>query len=182
MMPDNLRAGERYTGQMGLMVRFDLPVPRPNVISIVGSGQRRQVVEAYRSIDRYPHSYDYGDAPVMDLKFALRYEPTDLAILRLAFEHIAKGELEDWVRREPTGAFARRAWFFYEWLTGDQLNLPDAGPVSYTPALDPEKHIVISGEQSRATVHLPYDICIPLLPNAESIYILFIVNTMNVVF
>src|SRR3954468_5215436 len=33
-----------------------------------------------------------------------------------------------------------------------------------------------------ATVHLPYDICISLLSNAESIYILFIVNTMNVVF
>ena len=98
-MPDNLRAGERYTGQMGLVVRFCLPVPQPNVISIVGTGQKRQAVEAYRSIDRYPPSYDYGDTPVMDLKFALRYEPTDLAILLLAFEHIAKGELEDWVRR-----------------------------------------------------------------------------------
>src|SRR3954452_2643707 len=93
MMPDNLRAGERYTGQMGLVVRFGLPVPQPNVISIVGSGQRRQVMETYRSIDRYLPSYDYDDVPVMDLKFALRYEPTDLTILRLAFEHIAKGEL-----------------------------------------------------------------------------------------
>jgi Fic/DOC family len=149
MMPDNLRAGERYTGQMALVVRFNLPVPHPNVISIVGSGQRRQALETYRSIDRYLPSYDYGDAPVMDLKFALRYEPIDLGILRLAFEHIVKGELEDWVRREPNGTFARRAWFFYEWLTNDQLNLPDVGPVGYTPALDPDKHIVIPGEQSR---------------------------------
>ena len=29
------------------------------------------------------------------------------------------------------------------------MDLPDAGPVGYTPALDPEKHIVISGEPSR---------------------------------
>jgi hypothetical protein len=149
MMPNNLGAGERYTGQTGLVVRFGLPVPHPAVISIVGSGQRRQFVEAYRSIDRYLLSYDYGDTAVMDLKFALRYEPTDLGILRLAFEQVAKGELEDWVRREPNGTFARRAWFFYEWLTGDRLDLPDAGPVGYAPALDPEKHIVISGEQSR---------------------------------
>jgi hypothetical protein len=35
---------------------------------------------------------------------------------------------------------------------------------------------------SGATVHLPYDICISLLSNAESIYILFIVNAMNVAF
>jgi hypothetical protein len=149
MMPDSLRAGERYTGQMGLIVRFGLPVPRPNVISIVGSNLRRQIVETHRSIDRYLPSYDYGESPVMDLKFALRYEPVDLAVLRLAFEHIAKGELEDWIRGEPNGVFARRAWFFYEWLTGHQLDLPDAGPVGYAPALDPEKHIVISGEQSR---------------------------------
>ncbi len=33
-----------------------------------------------------------------------------------------------------------------------------------------------------ATVHLPYDICILLLSNAESIYILFIVNAMRVLF
>ncbi len=39
-----------------------------------------------------------------------------------------------------------------------------------------------AGRGSMATVHLPYDICISLLSNAESIYILFIVNTMNVVF
>ena len=33
-----------------------------------------------------------------------------------------------------------------------------------------------------ATVHLRYDIFISLLSNAESVYILFIVNTMNVTF
>ncbi|PWC93080.1 hypothetical protein [Azospirillum sp. TSO5] len=78
-MADNLREGERYTGLMGLVARFDLPVPKPSVISIVGSGQRRQVVEAHRTIERYLASYDYGDTPEMDLKFALRYEPGTFA-------------------------------------------------------------------------------------------------------
>jgi hypothetical protein len=40
----------------------------------------------------------------------------------------------------------------------------------------------LGDEKLAATVHLPYDICISLLSNAESIYILFIVNTTNVVF
>lgn len=148
-MPDTLRDGERYTGLMGLVARFDLPVPPPSVISIVGSGQRRQVVEAHRTIERYLVSYDYGDTAAMDLKFALRYEPTDLAILKLAFERMAKDEIEAWVRDEPNGTFARRAWFFREWLTGERLDLPDAGPVGYTPALSPERHIVLPGEPSR---------------------------------
>lgn len=153
-MPDSLRDGERYTGQMGLVARFNLPVPQPGVISIVGSGQRRQVIEAHRTIERYPASYDYGDSPVMDLKFALRYEPVDLAVLATAFEQMAGttagADLEAWIRNEPNGSFARRAWFFYEWLTGRQLDLPDAGAVAYTPALPPEKHIVlVPGKPSR---------------------------------
>lgn len=148
-MPDALREGERYTGLMGLIARFDLPVPKPSVISIVGSGQRRQVVEAHRTIERYLASYDYGNTPEMDLKFALRYEPTDLAILRLAFDRMAQTDIEAWIRSEPNGTFARRAWFFYEWLTGERLNLPDAGAVGYTPALLPEKHVVLPGEPSR---------------------------------
>lgn len=148
-MPDSLREGERYTGLMGLVARFDLPVPKPSVISIVGSGQRRQVIEAHRTIERYLASYDYGDTPEMDLKFALRYEPMDLAILRLAFESMAAADLEAWIRSEPNGTFARRAWFFHEWLTGVQLDLPDAGAVGYTPALLPDKHIVLPGEPSR---------------------------------
>jgi hypothetical protein len=62
---------------------------------------------------------------------------------------MAKAELEDWVRREPNGVYARRGWFFYEWLAGDRLDLSDAGPVGYAPALDPGKHVTITGEPSR---------------------------------
>lgn len=148
-MPDSLRDGERYTGLMGLVSRFGLPVPKPSVISIVGSRQRRQREEAHRTIERYRAAPHYGDTPEMDLKFALRYEPIDLAILKLAFEHMGTAGLESWIRAEPNGIFARRAWFLFEWLTGKRLDLPDAGPVAYVPALSPEQHIVLPGEPSR---------------------------------
>lgn len=148
-MPDSLRDGERYTGLMGLVSRFGLAVPKPSVISIIGSKQRRQREEAHRTIERYLPAYDYGDTPEMDLKFALRYEPIDLAILKLAFERMGTARLEAWVRAEPNGIFTRRAWFLFEWLTGTRLNLPDAGAVKSIPALSPEKHIVLPGEPSR---------------------------------
>lgn len=148
-MPDGLREGERYTGLMGLVTRFGLAVPKPSVISIVRSRQRRQFAETHRTIERYLTAYDYGDTPEMDLKFALRYEPVDLSIITLAFERMGTAGLEEWVRKEPGGAFARRAWFLFEWLTGQRLDLPDAGPVAYIPALSPEQHIVLPGEPSR---------------------------------
>ena len=142
-MPDRLQAGERYTGAAGLKQRLGLNTPDPVVISIVGAGEKMQVVEPTRTINRYRAKQDYGDSAVMDLKFALRYEPVDLCILRLAFEKIDKNELADWIKGEPNGAYARRAWFFYEWLTNDQLPVPDASIGNYVPALDAETHIVL---------------------------------------
>ena len=43
------------------------------------------------------------------------------------------------VRATPTGAYARRAWFLYEWLLGARLNLPDADKGSYALVVDPDQ-------------------------------------------
>ena len=55
------------------------------------------------------------------------------------------------MRAEPTGAFSRRAWFFYDTFTGRMLDLDDARTGNYVPALDPAKHIV--GEPRRSRRH-----------------------------
>ncbi len=53
------------------------------------------------------------------------------------------------MRAAPTGRYARRIWFLYEWLTGRSLDLPDAGKVRAVPALDPERQFALSrGEMS----------------------------------
>jgi Fic family protein len=107
------------------------------------------VVENGHTTERYPATYMPDDSLVGHLKFALRYEPTAIAVLAGAFDACDPAELEAWVRREPNGAYARRAWFLYELLTGQTLDLPDAGKVTYVDALDPELHVVSSGIPSR---------------------------------
>ena len=47
-------------------------------------------------------------------------------MLVAACQAIEPADLEGWVRAEPTGAFSRRAWFFYETFTGRTLDLEDA--------------------------------------------------------
>lgn len=136
-MPHRLTGNERYIGQMGLRHRFGLRVPEPFVISIVGAGQRRSHSQPIHQIERYPVSYDKGDDAISDLKFAIRYEPLELGLLKAAFRAMGPGPLEDWVRREPSGQFARRAWFLYEWLLGEKLNLPDATMGKFVEVLDP---------------------------------------------
>ncbi|MEX1118459.1 MAG: hypothetical protein WEB60_06650 [Terrimicrobiaceae bacterium] len=38
------------------------------------------------------------------------------------------------IRDEPTGAYARRLWFFYEWLTGKAMDEEIAVATSYAAA------------------------------------------------
>ncbi|WGR73048.1 MULTISPECIES: hypothetical protein [unclassified Bradyrhizobium] len=40
------------------------------------------------------------------------------------------------MRQKPTGLYARRIWFLYEWLLGRELKLPAADKVSYVDAVD----------------------------------------------
>ena len=70
-------------------------------------------------------------------------------MLAAALRRIPATDLEAWVAREPTGAFARRAWFLSETLNGEALDLPDAIVGNYTPALDPQRHVVAPRRNSK---------------------------------
>jgi hypothetical protein len=137
-------------GQAALIAKWGLRFPAPVVVSKVGPGARRTVVANGRAVERYPSSYMPEDSLAGHLRFALRYEPTDLAVLAAAFgADGAARAVEAWVRSEPTGAYARRAWFLYEWLTGEKLEIQNAGAVGYVDALDPALHITAKGIPSR---------------------------------
>lgn len=136
-------------GQVRLMALYDLKLPLPAVTSTVGPGARRRVEAGGRREDHYPHQYLPSDSLEGHLRFALRYEPIDLAVMAALFKACDARELEAWIRREPNGAYARRAWFLYEWLTGRRLDLPDAGGLAYVDALNPDFHVVAAGVPSR---------------------------------
>lgn len=72
------------------------------------------------------------------LIFALKHEPLDLLILKRLFQSVGGAAIGALVRSAPTGAQNRRLWFFYEWLTGETLDIPDAVAGSYTDAIDPK--------------------------------------------
>src|SRR5690606_13194313 len=50
------------------------------------------------------------------LTFAIKHEGVHLEFLYRLFRGIPKQELEAWINGEPTGQYARRAGFLYEWL------------------------------------------------------------------
>ncbi len=77
------------------------------------------------------------------LTFALKWEGVDLAVLASLFDALPAAEVEAGIRGAPTSAYMRRIWFLYEWLTGRQLALPDAGKVKAVDVVDPTHQVAL---------------------------------------
>ena len=46
-----------------------------------------------------------------------------------------------WIAREPTGQYARRACFLYEWLTGNRLGFAGVTSGNYVDAIDHDRYV-----------------------------------------
>jgi len=58
-------------------------------------------------------------------------------VLKRLFLTTGPAAIEALVKESPTGSYARRIWFLYEWLTQTRLDLPDAAGGRYVTVLDP---------------------------------------------
>jgi hypothetical protein len=132
-------------GYAALIHAYDLPVPLPRTLSAIGS-RHRITEEADWRIYTPRHAPD----PSLEghLSFALKYEGLDLAALKRLFLAAGPDEIAGLVRATPTGIYARRIWFLYEWLLGRQLDLPDGGKVAYVDAVDTGLQYAGRGELS----------------------------------
>lgn len=72
------------------------------------------------------------------LTFALKREGIHLEFLARLLAVIPAETLENWIHAEPSGQYARRAGFLYEWLTGKQLNFSGVTVGNYVDAVDEE--------------------------------------------
>lgn len=132
-------------GYAALIDAYDLAVPLPRTLSAIGEHHRVTEEAGWRILTprHAPHPSLEGH-----LTFALKYEGLDLAVLKRLFDAINTSEIERLVRSKPTGSYARRIWFLYEWLSSNQLNLPDAKRGTYVPVVDPKQQYAAQGESS----------------------------------
>lgn len=93
------------------------------------------------------------------LTFALKHEGVHLEFLARLFEVVPVAELEAWIAAEPTGQYARRAGFFYEYLTGRHLDFPGAAAGNYVMALDGRTYLTatrpVNNQRWRVRDNLP---------------------------
>ncbi len=108
-----------FCGYEWLKQIYKLDIDSPNSISKIG-GAKSPDSRMFRS------EYQPEDTLAGHLLFALKHENLNLGILKAFFNTCDIRELEEWISENPQGLQTRRAWFFYEWLTGRVLSLPDA--------------------------------------------------------
>jgi hypothetical protein len=100
-------------------------------------GRQEQDLGGHR-IQLFESRYQPEDTLAGHLQFALRYEGVNLQLLSLLFETADSQQLCEWITERPTSAYARRACFLYEWLTGTQLPVENPVPskMRYVDVLD----------------------------------------------
>ena len=120
-----------------------IPVQPFSVQSELGT-TRRTVIKGEIRHETYPAAQRPEQTIPAHLTFAFKHEIVHLEFLARLFGILDPGILEAWIGSEPSGAYARRAGFFHEWLTGKTLNVPDAPSGNYVEALDSGKYLVAS--------------------------------------
>ncbi|MFQ5352608.1 MAG: Fic family protein [Candidatus Binatia bacterium] len=146
-MAENDRDGSTYrlAGYAALIERYDLDVmPNWHRSLVTTSGIRRIDSSAGVVEEIYPPRYWPGDTTGDHLAFALKYDGTNLAILDTLFREVAEEDLLEYVRSKPTGKYARRLWYLYEFLTGKALPLDDVKRGNYIDLLEPDEYYTVA--------------------------------------
>ncbi|MEI9988469.1 MAG: Fic family protein [Rhizomicrobium sp.] len=122
-------------GYAALIDTYGLPVPIPRTLSAISERHRTLQADDWRIL-----TPRHAPEPTLEghLTFALKYEGLDLAVLKRLFRACSANDIAEIVRKTPTGSYARRLWFLYEWLLGSTLDLPAAEKGSYVLAVDPD--------------------------------------------
>ena len=129
----------RPAGYAWLLRRFNLTsMPYRHISSVAATGGRRQKARFGHTEDIYPLRYWPGEKVGNHLEFALKYDGVSLSSLKIIFDAAAETEIVDYVKSKPTGKYARRIWFFYEFLTGRRLPVEDLTQGNYLELLEPD--------------------------------------------
>lgn len=132
-------------GYGSIIDAYDLPVPIPQMMSLISAKNRRYEKEGWKI---FTPRHKPEDSLYKQLVFALKYEGIDLLILKHLFKCLKANEVKALVENEPTGLYARKIWFLYEWLMDAYLDLPDLTVKESVLLADEKLQYTIEGKRS----------------------------------
>ncbi len=132
-------------GYAYLQKKFQLNImPHWHTSSISTASTLRSNVKDEFIEDIYPQSYWPGDSIGNHLEFALKYDGVNLGYLSLIFDIVDKDDLLAYILSKPTGKYARRIWFLFEFLTGKELPIANLTKSNYTEVLEPDLYYTVT--------------------------------------
>jgi len=135
------KSAHRLAGYAALIERYDLDViPNWHRSLVTTSGIHRIDSSGGVIEEVYPPKYWPGDTLGDHLEFALKYDGTNLPILATLFREAGEQDILEYVYSKPTGKYARRLWFLYEFLTAKTLPLDDLKQGNYIDLLNPNEY------------------------------------------
>ncbi|MBC2704018.1 Fic family protein [Desulfobacula sp.] len=140
----------RPAGYAYLLENLELTgMPHWHTSFVSSSGTHRSKVQDGAIEDIYPTRYWPGEKVGDHLEFALKYDGVNLSLLALIFEHVSQEDLTEYIKSKPTGKYARRIWFFYEFMVGKMLPIDDITSGNYVDALETKKYYTVqNGDKS----------------------------------
>ncbi len=134
----------RPAGYQALVARFGLDVIPNWHTSYVAQGSSRRVDNREGiTVETFSSRYWPGDGLGDHLEFALKYDGTNPAVLAAIFRAASMEEFRKYVESRPRGKYARRLWFFYEFLTGTTIPIADLKTGGYIDLLEPELYFTV---------------------------------------
>lgn len=133
--------GNRPAGYAFLVEQYGLSaLPNWHTSSVSPTGTLRSTIRDGQVESVYPQPYWLGDGMGDHLEFAFKYDGVNLGMLSALFDVAPPGEIAAWISSKPTGKYARRVWFLYEFLTGRELPLPDLTKGNYIELLESDRY------------------------------------------
>lgn len=116
------------------------------VISQIGGRRTSTETDGFR-LETFPEVMRPAPDMAAHLLFHLRHEVPHLEFLARLFQVTGGDPIQAWVLREPTGQYARRAAFLYEWLTGARLQVPANLGGNYVDAINGDLLLIASPDK-----------------------------------
>ncbi len=142
---------KRAAGYEALVDRYRLDVIPNWHRSFVWSEKQVHKIEKEADgmiTETFPAKQFPGEGTGEQLEFALKYDGVNLTILTQIFEALDREEFLAYLRSKPTGKYARRLWYLYEYLTGKRLPLKDLKQGNYVDLLEPDRYVVVDRPDS----------------------------------
>ncbi len=132
-------------GYAALIAEYGLKLPLPSRLTAIAERHRPSSTEEWQLLTpRHAPESTLGG----QLEFALKWEGVDLSVLAALFYVVPGTDIADVIRRKPTGGYARRIWYLYEWLTDSELDIDDPGKVRAIRVVNPVQQFALANGKS----------------------------------